>query len=128
MYLIAWLDGMPVGHLLLKWPGAPPPARAFLDPPTLSDISVHPEHQSRGIGSQLMECAEHLAVQSGYHQASLCVATDNARARVLYERRGYRNTAGTHLSRWSYLDERGDERCREEVHVRLLKSLAEQAT
>lgn len=124
LYLIAWLDGLPVGHLLLKWAGSPTSASALPNCPTLSDITVHPEHRSKGIGSHLMERAERLAAQRGYQQVSLNVALDNVRARALYERRGYRDSGlGTHSSRWPYLDEQGQERWREETCMRLVKRL-----
>lgn len=126
LYLVAWLDGVPVGHLLLKWGGSLVSASTTTSRPTLSDISVHPDYQSRGIGSRLMEVAEHLAAQLGYCQVRLSVAIENVRARALYERRGYRDSGGgTHISRWPYLDGHGQEHWREETCVRLVKSLIE---
>ncbi len=129
LYMVACLDGVPVGHLLLKWASSSTSASGLPNCPTLSDIAVHPGYQSRGIGSQLMDRAEHLAAQRGYHQVGLRVALDNVRARALYERRGYRNSGlGLHCSRWPYLDERGQEHWREETCLRLVKRLSEQTT
>lgn len=110
VYLVAWLDGVPSGHFLLKWSGSPTSASVLPNCPTLSDIAVHPEHQSRGIGWQLMDRAEHLVAQRGHHHVGLNVALENVRARALNERRGYRESGlGTYCSRWPYLDERGEE-------------------
>ncbi len=124
LYLIAWIDERPVGHLLLKWGDSPLSPESSLWP-TLSDISVHLNYRSRGIGSQLMEHAEQIAARRGCRQVWLSVALDNPRARALYERRGYRQTSlDTHVSRWPYLDEHGQERWQEETCVRLEKSLS----
>jgi GNAT superfamily N-acetyltransferase len=91
LYLIAWLGGVPVGHLLIKWngTGASTPLASC---PTLSDIAVHPNHQSKGIGSSLMDYAERLVEQHGHDCVSLKVAIDNVRARDLYEHRGYQDS------------------------------------
>lgn len=127
VYLMAGLDGVPVGHLLLKWPESS--ASAFPSWPTLSDIAVHPMRQSRGIGSQLMEHAERLVAQHGYRRVGLSVALDNVRARALYERRGYRDSGlGTHDERWPYLDAQLQERWQEETCMRLVKSLTDALT
>jgi GNAT superfamily N-acetyltransferase len=112
----------------MKWGGSTTSASALPTCPTLSDIAVHPRYQSRGIGSQLMDLAEHVAAQRGYHQVGLSAALENVRARALYERRGYRDSGlGTHCKRWPYLDERGQEHWREDTCVRLVKMLVEQA-
>jgi ribosomal protein S18 acetylase RimI-like enzyme len=125
--LVAWLDGVPVGHLLLKWAGSQRFASVLPTCPTLSDIAVHPEYQSRGMGSQLMDAAERLAAQRGYCQVGLGVALENVRARALYEGRGYRDCSlGSYCSRWLYLDARGQEQWREETCVRLVKPLTKQ--
>lgn len=127
VYLIAWQDGVPVGHLELRWAGTArrEVARLLAGVPVLSDIQVHPDWQSRGIGSRLMEEAERLAAERGYARVGLSVATDNPRARALYERRGYRDAGiGQYQSTWLYLDDAGQERWHEETCVYLVKDLA----
>jgi ribosomal protein S18 acetylase RimI-like enzyme len=127
LYLVAWLDVRPVGHLLLRWDGSASSPGASTTWPTFSDISVPADLRSRGIGSQLMEHAERLVAQRGYRQVGLSVALDNPRARALYERRGYRDSGlGTHNSRWPYLDEQDRECWHQETCVRLVKQLADQ--
>jgi ribosomal protein S18 acetylase RimI-like enzyme len=125
LYLIAWLDDLPVGHLLLKWYTSPLAPDTAVPWPTFSDISVHPDFRSQGIGTQLMHYAEHLVAQRGYRQVGLSVALDNPRARALYERRGYRDSGLTpYDSHWPYLDEHNQERWHEETCVRLVKQIA----
>jgi|SRR5579871_5233707 len=124
--LIAWLAGRPVGHALVRWAGTwtYPMASELKACPHLSALVVAPEYRSRGIGSQLMETAEEMALQRGYQQIGLSVGTDNDRAQALYVRRGYRD-AGFDASRKRrrYLDEAGRERFFEEVSVYLIKPL-----
>jgi ribosomal protein S18 acetylase RimI-like enzyme len=124
LYLIAWIDDRPVGHLFLKWDGSSASPDAFVPWPTLSDISVHPDLRSRGIGSQLMKHAERLVAQRGHRQVGLSVALDNPRARALYERMGYRNSGlDNYDSLWPYLDDQDQERWHRETCVRLVKRL-----
>ncbi len=126
VYLIAWQDDAPVGHLVIHWAGSvdEPVASASSGCPNLSDIAVHPDWPSRGIGSQLMAAAERLVAQRGYQRVGLSVALDNVRARSLYERRGYGEAGlGPYPIRWPYLDEQGQERWREETCIYLIKDL-----
>jgi GNAT superfamily N-acetyltransferase len=126
-YLIAWEGDRPVGHLFVEWDGTRREAvrSAMPDcPPNLSDIAVHPERQSRGIGSQLMEAAEWLAARRGHERVGLSVALDNVRARALYERRGYADAGlGPHQAGYPYLDRAGQERWQEERVIYLVKDL-----
>lgn len=122
VYLIACEGALPVGHVLVEWDASPP--TVFPPYPILSDIAVHPGHQSRGIGSQLMAQAEDLAAQRAYRQVGLDVAVDNLRARALYERRGYRDSGlGTRGHRWAFLDDVGQEHRQQETCLHLVKRL-----
>ena len=56
----------------------------------VSDIVVAPEAEGRGVGAALMAAAEDWARGRGFRLLSLHVFADNARARTLYERLGYR--------------------------------------
>ncbi|MBD0292750.1 MAG: GNAT family N-acetyltransferase [Jiangellaceae bacterium] len=91
-YLIAWSGDEPVGHLNLRWTGSDHAAVRGRIPlmPDVNGLGVRPELQSRGIGTALIHQAEELVRQRGYSALGLAVSVDNARARALYERLGYR--------------------------------------
>jgi len=56
------------------------------------NVSVAPLHQGRGIGRLLMEHAETLARDAGFHTLGLMVSSHNTRARALYEKLDFRAT------------------------------------
>jgi ribosomal-protein-alanine N-acetyltransferase len=55
----------------------------------LYSLATKPESQGKGVGSALIEAAEHVARQRRCTSLRLEVRTDNATAISLYERRGY---------------------------------------
>jgi GNAT superfamily N-acetyltransferase len=123
VYLVAWYDDAPVGHVLLKWQGPTNPELATpRDCPDLEDLFVSPVLRSRGIGSQLLAAAESLAVQRGCSRIGLAVDVANSRARALYRRRGYRKVGrGTFVNRWSWLGRDGQKAWSEETCIYLVK-------
>jgi ribosomal protein S18 acetylase RimI-like enzyme len=56
------------------------------------NVTVLPEFEGRGIGRELLAFAERLAADEGYRVLGLMVSEHNARARDLYERRGFETT------------------------------------
>ncbi|WP_324605716.1 GNAT family N-acetyltransferase [Streptomyces ipomoeae] len=105
-YLVAWLDGRPVGHTEMRWIGcADPEVRAARpDCPEIGGLAVRPEElRSRGIGTALVRAAEDLARERGLTVVGIGVAKDNPRAAVLYARLGYRALTD-YLDRYSYED------------------------
>ena len=56
-------------------------------------LAVYSEHRGRGHGEQLLALAEDIAREQGLAAVSIIVASGNAGARQLYERRGYAETA-----------------------------------
>ena len=91
-YLVAWLEGLPVGHLDLRWDGVQGCDAAqqhLAGCPELNGIVVLPERRSQGIGTRLISAAETMARQRGFHAVCVGVALENDRARALYERLGY---------------------------------------
>jgi ribosomal protein S18 acetylase RimI-like enzyme len=80
-YLVAWEDGMPIGHAHLDWRH---------DPPEVQDVFVDGAHRRRGVASRLSASAENLARQRGFDTIALDVDVENAPARALYEKLGYR--------------------------------------
>jgi len=125
VYLVAWYDEVPVGHVLLKWAGATEAALATLrECPDLEDLYVGAPFRSRGVGSQLLTAAEALATERGFAQLGLAVGIDNPRARALYEQRGYRDAGlGVYPNRWSSLDRTGQTQWHEETCFYLTKPL-----
>ena len=53
-------------------------------------VSLFEQYRGQGIGSDLMALAENLAKEKGFSKTSLVVFEDNAGAKKLYERLGYK--------------------------------------
>jgi GNAT superfamily N-acetyltransferase len=83
VYLVALLNGKPIGHLgvdLVRTPGVA----------LLWQFGVYEPLQSRGIGTVMVAAAEDAARAKGFRIAEIGAETHNPRARALYERLGYR--------------------------------------
>ena len=128
-YLVAWADGRPVGHTLVRWGGTTnPELRWLLDSrarhPYVEALLVHPSFRSRSVGSQILDVAERLVRDRGIRLIGLAVAVENTRARALYERRGYRDLGISEFANaWSYVDEAGHEVAESEFCSYLVKDL-----
>ncbi len=83
---------------------------------------VRPEFRGQGVGSQMMTVIEDDLRQRGFRWVTLNVARENTRARLLYERRGYRIVA-PEPGRWSYPDQHGIWHSVEEPAWRMEKNL-----
>jgi ribosomal protein S18 acetylase RimI-like enzyme len=91
-FLIAFLQGVPVGYLAVDWePESHSPPSWGKDVANLQDFVVLEAWRSNGIGTQMVHVAEEMARQRGFRRLSLGVGVDNPRARSLYERLGYRD-------------------------------------
>jgi GNAT superfamily N-acetyltransferase len=104
-YLVAWLDGVPVGKGEIRWDGcaAPEVARLFPGCPEVNGLDVWPpEQRSRGIGTAILQTAEGLAVARGLERVGLGVTDDNVRAARLYLRLGYTETGCRYVDRYVY--------------------------
>ncbi|MGH8988785.1 MAG: ribosomal protein S18-alanine N-acetyltransferase [Acidimicrobiales bacterium] len=55
----------------------------------VTTVAVAPEHQGKGIGTQIMLGAVRIAAEQGARQVSLEVAVGNERAQALYRRFGF---------------------------------------
>ena len=80
-YLVAWEDGVPIGHAHLDWRH---------DPPEVQDVFVDEAQRRRGIAARLSSAAEERVRTRGYDAIALDVDVENAPARALYEKLGYR--------------------------------------
>lgn len=132
-YLVAWADGRALGHALVRWGGVTnPELRWRLDTgdrhPYVEALLVHPSYRSRSVGSQILRVAEALANRRGARRIGLAVAVENARARALYERLGYRDLGvGEFENAWSYVDEAGNEVAESETCAYLVKDIEDGA-
>ncbi|MFJ8536727.1 GNAT family N-acetyltransferase [Streptomyces sp. NPDC093591] len=103
-YLVAWLEGLPVGHVEMRWTGCDAAAVRAARPgcPEINGLGVWPEElRSRGIGTALIHAAEELAAERGITTVGIGVAKDNPRAAALYARLGYEPLID-YYDRWSY--------------------------
>jgi ribosomal protein S18 acetylase RimI-like enzyme len=88
MMLIGDLGGYPVGQ---AWIDLVKRKREGIG--YIWAVRVFPVLRNHGIGSQLMECAEHALHGRGFAMAEVGVEKSNPDARRLYERLGYSVTA-----------------------------------
>lgn len=125
-YLIAWRDGLPVGHAMARWTGAMDEfvSSRIADCAHIEDLFVTPALRSGGVGSRILAHAERLALGRGFARIGLAVGIDNPRARSLYERRGYADAGfGIFEIGGTYRDIDGVERRWREVCEYLVKGL-----
>jgi GNAT superfamily N-acetyltransferase len=125
LYLIAWKDGVPVGHSFVKWPGELSSRQARAEQCVeIEDLYVAARERGQGIGASLLEASEAAARTRGYRLIGLAVALENAGARRLYARGGYRDAGqGVFTLRWTSLDDQGVERTWREQCTYLVKPL-----
>lgn len=89
--LTAWEDDRPVGAVYVWWePADEPEVRDHLPGvPLLNRLEVVPARRNSGIGTRLVEAAEHLLADAGHGHVALAVEKTNVDAARLYERLGY---------------------------------------
>jgi GNAT superfamily N-acetyltransferase len=121
-YLVAWLDGRPVGNTEMRWTGCAAP-EVTVDCPEINALDVFPERlRSRGIGTALIRAAERLAGERGLTVVGIGVGKDNPRAAALYARLGYRPLVD-YVDRYSYEEADGTTRECVDAAVFLVKNL-----
>jgi GNAT superfamily N-acetyltransferase len=111
LYLVAWLDGEPVGSGELEW----------ADVPELRNLQVDQDHRNHGIGTAITNAAEQAASPRG--RLAVGVAVDNADARRLYQRLGYQPTTGRRTFTYTYIDDDGHQGTATEIVDYLVKPL-----
>jgi GNAT superfamily N-acetyltransferase len=80
-YLVAWLDGVPIGHVYV----------ARTTPPELQDLYVLDAHRRQGVASALLGAAEDDCRRASCTDVRLSVSVDGAAALTLYTALGYRD-------------------------------------
>ena len=78
-YLVAWLEGDPLGHAHL----------ALTDPPELQDVLVRPSYRRRGVATSLTLAVEQEAGSLGFDRIRLQVSADDDGTQTLYRKCGY---------------------------------------
>jgi ribosomal protein S18 acetylase RimI-like enzyme len=63
----------------------------------IDEVFVSPEMRSAGLGSRLVAAAECALAERGLRRLQLQLGADNERARLFYERHGFRRRAGYEL-------------------------------
>ena len=105
VYLIAWLEGAPVGHVGLGFVNGRrvEDLSEFRGYPLVSDLLVEAEHRGKGIGRALMQALEDVARAAGERGVALDTGTDETFtvSRELYRSMGYRDQGGVFLGGWS---------------------------
>ena len=56
-------------------------------------LACYPKHRGKGHGGRLLQLAQDIATSAGLDRMRIIVASNNAGARRLYERQGYREIA-----------------------------------
>lgn len=85
-FLVAELDGVPVGYVALHQEMDAPSHAHVL---TIDGLAVLPSAQGRGVGTVLVEAAVDLARTRDAERVTLRVLSGNAAARAVYERCGF---------------------------------------
>ena len=126
LYLVAWYENIPIGHVLLEWSGTSDELMRtqLVHCPNLEDLFVAPQYRSQGVGSRLLQEAEAQAGQAGYPNIGLGVAVDNTGTQRLYRRHGYKDAGfGEYKTGGSYVDQAGREQTWEEICCYLVKPI-----
>jgi GNAT superfamily N-acetyltransferase len=105
IYLIAWLDGVAVGHVGFGFADGRDVEGLceFRGYSLVSDLLVEPDHRGKGVGRALMQALEDLAREAGERGVALDTGVDDSftAARALYRSMGYRDQGGVFLGGWS---------------------------
>jgi len=106
LLLVADSADYPIARLFLQFRGNNKHMANGFSRAYLYSFCVMEMFRGRGIGSRLLDAAEHLLYRKNFRIATIAVAKDNPRALQLYLRRGYRKFAEEE-GKWEYKDHRG---------------------
>lgn len=125
-YLIAWLDGKPVGNLDLRYDGfdSEKLSDEMRKIPELNAITVAEGCRGKGIGTVLIKEGERRVKERGFKQVGMGVNPENEGAKRLYERLGYKDSGtGLHRGSWEVTDKDGNTFIESEEGLIYLKDL-----
>lgn len=105
LMIVADCQDFPIGQIFVQLYGS---ARVGENPRNayLYSLRVMEMFRGQGIGTRLVKEAERMVIERGFETATIAVAKDNPRAKVLYERLGYQVFREENSS-WSYIDHQG---------------------
>ena len=103
LMLVADCNNFPIGNIFIQLNNGEARVTEGRRRAYFYSLRVMEMFQGFGIGTQLIREAESLTADHGFSWATIAAAKDNARARRLYERLGYR-VFGEDEGKWNYLD------------------------
>jgi ribosomal protein S18 acetylase RimI-like enzyme len=107
IYLLAWQQSTPVGHILLHFqhPLHHASCQYYPDCAYIEALATHAGHRRQGIARSLIETAEAYARQHGARSIGLSVGETNTPAQALYKTFDYDPTnMSPYRISWNYLD------------------------
>ena len=107
LLLVAEVDGLVVGQVLVQFTGLQQAAPSATRIAYMYAFRVRPEYRNMGIGTQLVSEAESLLRARNMRRAQIAVGKENHGARRLYERLGY-TIIGEDSGEWSFVDDGGN--------------------
>jgi ribosomal protein S18 acetylase RimI-like enzyme len=120
VYLAAFVDGIPVGHVLVKWEGN------LEECPDFEDLLVSPDYRRRGIAERLLLQGGQVSKDRGFAKVGLAVGVENAAAKALYAKVGYKDAGmEPYTIGGTYIDQEGFERSWSETCIYLVREFAE---
>jgi ribosomal protein S18 acetylase RimI-like enzyme len=120
VYLAAFADGIPVGHVLVKWEGDVEGC------PDFEDLLVSPDYRRRGIAERLLLHGGLTAKDRGFAKVGLAVGLENAAARALYAKVGYKDAGRKpYTIGGTYIDQEGHERSWSETCIYLVREFVD---
>lgn len=127
IYLIAWSEDTPIGHLLLFWE-APDEDLARGYPPRTAYLQAggtREAYRRQGVMTRLIREAERRARERGAATVGLAVGSrDNPVARRLYEHLGYHDWGQGEITlSWTYVRKDGQSGTESEVCIYMFKDL-----
>lgn len=106
LMLVADFNGFPIGQIFMQLQSLDRMFWDFRKRGYFYSLRVMEPFRGLGLGTALLEEAESILQERNYHMVTIAAAKENARARRLYERCGYR-VVSEDAGRWSYIDHEG---------------------
>lgn len=127
VWLIAWKNNIPVGHLQVRWAGSKidKVRKTINNCPHIESVGVSEKFRRQGIGTHLTLFALRLAKEKGYRQVGLAVGkNDNPYAKEMYEKLGFEDwEKGEIIDSWKIINNQGKEDIESEICTYLIKKL-----